>query len=172
MHMAPATGGHGPGGGAGPHGAHGGPGGHGPHGGPSGGGHASLHVAPSGHSARGGHGGAWLGSHRGWHSRAIWSSNHFWWRGRAGWGGYHGIRAYFFFAPGFGYYEIPHEYWGEQWQVGEYLPEFFWRYQIEDWASYGLAPPPPGCAYVWLNGNIALIDLGDGYIVDMDYNVW
>ena len=39
--------------------------------------------------------------------------------------------------------------------------------------SYGLAAlPPDGCAYVWLNGNIALVDMGDGYIVDIQSNVW
>ena len=56
---------------------------------------------------------------------------------------------------------------GHRWIVGEYLPAFFWTYAIADYDSYGLPPPPDGCGYVWLNGQIAIIDLGDGYVVDV-----
>jgi Ni/Co efflux regulator RcnB len=157
--MAPAGGGGGGGGGQ-----------HGQHGGGGGGGSGPHGVARGGHGQF--HGQSWGNSHHGWGQRTVWAHNHNWWRGRRGWEGYRGIRVGFFFAPGWGYYEIPHEYWGHRWYVGEYLPPFFWRYIINDYWNYGLEPPPPGCAWVWLNGNIALIDLGDGYIIDMAYDVW
>jgi Ni/Co efflux regulator RcnB len=143
------------------------------HGGGGGGGHGGGGHGGGGHGTpHGGHGGGWAGSHHGWGSHGVWAHNHNWWRGRPGWGGWGGFRVGFYFAPGWGYYSIPHEYWGHRWVVGEYLPDYFWRYQINDYWSYGLDAPPPGCSWIWLNGNIALIDLGDGYIVDMAYNVW
>jgi hypothetical protein len=35
-----------------------------------------------------------------------------------------------------------------------------------------LPPPPYGCVWVWLNGDVALIDRSDGYILDIARNVW
>ncbi len=43
---------------------------------------------------------------------------------------------------------------------------------MNDYYDYGLPAPPPGCAWIWLNGNIALVDMSDGYIIDIVYNVW
>jgi Ni/Co efflux regulator RcnB len=122
--------------------------------------------------SRGHHGGEWGGRHNDWAEHGAWSHGRDWWHGRHGWTNFRGFRDHFFFAPGWGYYAIPPEYWGTTWDVGDYLPEYFWRYQITDYADYGLSDPPEGCAWIWLNGNVALVDLGDGYIVDMAYDVW
>ena len=37
-----------------------------------------------------------------------------------------------------------------RWGVGEFLPLFFLSYTLADWVDYGLPPPPPGCAWVWV----------------------
>jgi Ni/Co efflux regulator RcnB len=66
----------------------------------------------------------------------------------------------------------PLQYWDHRWQVGERLPSWFWRYEIHDWWAYGLPAPPPGCGWVWLDHGVALIDLSDGYIIDIEYGVW
>jgi Ni/Co efflux regulator RcnB len=184
---------HGGGGGGGQHGGGGGPhsggaphgGGGVPHGGavhsPNGGAPRTAGVGQ--HRSGGGfrqpgvlgyrsHAAEWRGAHTDWASHGVWANNHDWWRGRSGWEGYHGRRAHYYYAPGWGYYAIPAAYWATVWAVGDYLPEVFWQYEIVDYAGYGLYPPPPGCAWVWLNGDIALVDLDDGAIIDIAHNVW
>ena len=59
-----------------------------------------------------------------------------------------------------------------RYRVGDYLPNVFWRYRVHDWAWYGLPAPPPGCAWVYVDNNIYLVDLFDGYIIDTAYQVW
>ncbi|MBS0294688.1 MAG: RcnB family protein [Proteobacteria bacterium] len=102
----------------------------------------------------------------------MWQRDRNWWRHDRRFHGYSGFRIGFFFAPGWGYYSIPREYYGYTWGVGQYLPNYFWRYQVADYWNYGLPEPPYGCAWIWLNGNIALVDMSDGYIVDIVYNVY
>jgi Ni/Co efflux regulator RcnB len=99
-------------------------------------------------------------------SHAVWRSNRNWWRGNAHFNGYTGARSGFYFAPGFGYYAVPRAYWGHRWGVGAFLPLFFLTYTLTDWVDYGLPPPPPGCAWVWVGPNLLLIDIADGYVVD------
>jgi Ni/Co efflux regulator RcnB len=67
---------------------------------------------------------------------------------------------------------VPQAYWGRHWGYGEFLPSFFWRNQVIDWWDYDLPPPPYGCAWVWINGGVALIDLSDGYILEVQYDIW
>ena len=97
---------------------------------------------------------------------------HDWWRGRPEFRGYAGPRVGFWFIPGVGYWQAPREYWGRHWGYGDYLPRIFWQYQVYDWAAYGLPPPPCGCAWVWIDGGVALVDLSDGYILDVQYGLW
>jgi Ni/Co efflux regulator RcnB len=78
----------------------------------------------------------------------------------------------FYFAPGYGYYSVPRQYYGRSYQIGDYLPNVFWRYRVHDWAWYGLPAPPPGCAWVYVDNSIFLVDLFDGYIIDTAYQVW
>jgi Ni/Co efflux regulator RcnB len=56
--------------------------------------------------------------------------------------------------------------------TGDYLPSYFRRYEVRDFWEYGLQDPPYGCAWVWVDNNIVLMDLYDGYIIDVVYNVW
>ena len=81
-------------------------------------------------------------------------------------------QAGFYFAPSYGYYSVPRHYWGQRWYEGQYLPSIFWRYQVNDWAWYGLEYPPPGTIYVYVDNNIYLIDQFDGYIIDVINDVW
>ena len=82
------------------------------------------------------------------------------------------MRVNFYFAPGYGYYNVPRQYYGRSYRIGDYLPNVFWRYRVHDWAWYGLPAPPPGCAWVYVDNNIYLVDLFDGYIIDSANQVW
>jgi Ni/Co efflux regulator RcnB len=185
QHGGPGGVSHSQGGQGGQGGQHGGPGGHGQggqggqHGGPGGVSHSQggQHGGPGGggHGGRGGpgdHGQSWRQGHSSWQSHGIWQRDRNWWRHDRRFGGYNGLRIGFFFAPGWGYYEVPRQYYGYRWAVGQYLPQAFWQYQVSDYWNYGLPEPPYGCAWIWLNGSIALVNLSDGYIIDMVYNVW
>lgn len=78
----------------------------------------------------------------------------------------------FYFAPGYGYYSVPSQYYRREYRVGDYLPNVFWRYVVHDWSWYGLPAPPYGCAWVYVDNNILLIDLYDGYVIDAASRVW
>jgi Ni/Co efflux regulator RcnB len=117
--------------------------------------------------------GTWRGANPDWHGGALWSrGGHDWWRARPEFHGFYGRRDGFWFIPGIGYWAVPRAYWGHHWGYGEYLPNVFWQYQVADYWDYGLPPPPYGCAWVWVDGGIALIDLSDGYIMDVQYGLW
>lgn len=107
--------------------------------------------------------------------RSNWRSRHAdrrWWRSHRYFRGWNGIRIGFYFAPGYGYYSVPRSYYNVRYYPGGYLPSYFWRYRVMDWAFWGLPPPPPGCAWIYVNNAILLVDLWDGYIIDVVYDVW
>jgi Ni/Co efflux regulator RcnB len=106
--------------------------------------------------------------------RRNWNSNHGrgWWRNDRRFRGYTGLRIGFYFAPGYGYYSVPRSYWGQRYHVGDYLPSIFWRYQLDDWRTYGLGYPPEGTRWVLVDNHIYLIDQYDGYIIDVIYDAW
>jgi Ni/Co efflux regulator RcnB len=114
----------------------------------------------------------WRNRHQGWDGNASWHRSLNWWRGHPGFRNYYGPRFHFFFIPGYGYISPPLDYWGRHWRVGEYLPPWFWRYEVRDYWLYGLPTPPPGCAWVWVDHDVALVDMSDGYIIDIVYGVW
>ena len=114
----------------------------------------------------------WRTDYSGWDHTAVWWGSPGWWRGNSLFVGYSGFRAGYYFAPGYGYYSVPREYWGLRWGVGAVLPPAFWRYHVASYASFGLPPPPYGCGWVWVNGGLALVDLTDGYILDIRYGLW
>ncbi|MBX7247907.1 MAG: RcnB family protein [Caulobacteraceae bacterium] len=82
------------------------------------------------------------------------------------------MRVGFYFAPGYGYYNVPRGYYNVRYYEGSYLPAFFWRYRVTDPFFYGLPPAPPGTAWVYVNNSILLVDLWDGYIITAIYDVW
>lgn len=95
-----------------------------------------------------------------------------WWRNDSRFRGYSGVRIGFYFAPGWGYYSVPRSYWGRSWSVGQYLPDVFWRYQLNDWRTYGLGYPPEGTRWVSVDNTLYLIDDYDGYIIDVIRDAW
>ncbi len=114
----------------------------------------------------------WRQGHRGWDSGALWRQNPNWWRGQSSFRLYLGPRIGFFFIPDRGYVSVPREYQGHDWRAGDYLPRWFWTYRVRDYGRYGLPRPPDGCIWVWLDGDVALIDPSDGYILDIVNNLW
>lgn len=114
----------------------------------------------------------WRQGHRGWDQSAPWRRDRNWWRGNSAFSLYLGPRVGFFFIPDMGYISVPHQYRNHHWQAGQYLPNWFWRYEVNDYWNYGLPEPPDGCAWVWVNNDVALVDLSDGYILDIVHNAW
>ena len=95
-----------------------------------------------------------------------------WWRNDRRFRGWSGVRIGFYFAPGYGYYSVPRNYSGQRWYVGQYLPSIFWRYQLNDWRTYGLGYPPVGARWVYVDNSIYLIDDYDGYIIEVIRDAW
>ncbi len=95
-----------------------------------------------------------------------------WWRNDRGFRGYTGFRFGYYFAPNYGYYSVPRNYFGQRWSVGSYLPSIFWRYSLNDYRTYGLGYPPPGTRWVAVDTTIYLIDSYDGYIIEVIYDAW
>lgn len=95
-----------------------------------------------------------------------------WWRNDRGFRGYTGFRSGFYFAPNYGYYAVPRNYWGQSWRAGDYLPSIFWRYSLNDYRTYSLGFPPPGTQWVAVDNAIYLIDQYDGYIVEVIRDAW
>jgi len=114
----------------------------------------------------------WRSEHHGWDQRSPWKRDPDWWRHDSGFRLFLGPRLGFFFIPDLGYIAAPPAYQDHYWRIGDDLPQWFWRYQVRDYWRYGLPEPPDGCAWVWVDDDVALIDLDDGYILDIVHNVW
>jgi Ni/Co efflux regulator RcnB len=71
----------------------------------------------------------------------------------------------FFYPRGWGY---------RRWAVGAVLPPLFLvpAYYYADWASLGLAPPPPGFQWVRYGPDLLLVDLSTGEVADTVYGVF
>lgn len=114
----------------------------------------------------------WRQRHNDWDRDAPWRRDRDWWRGNRAFRHFYGPRLGFFFVPAFGYVAVPPAYQYAYWIPGQYLPQWFWRYTVNDYWNYGLPAPPYGCAWVWVDNDIALIQLSDGYILDIVHNAW
>ena len=95
-----------------------------------------------------------------------------WWRNDRRFRSWSGVRIGFYFAPGYGYYNVPRQYYGRHYQIGQYLPEIFWRYRMDDYRTYGLGYPPEGTRWVYVDNSVYLIDEYDGYIIDVVRDFW
>jgi len=78
----------------------------------------------------------------------------------------------FYFAPSYGYYQVPRQYWGQRWYEGQYLPSIFWRYRGNHYACYGVGYPPAGTMWVHVDNHIYLIDQYAGYSIEVIYDPW
>jgi len=90
-----------------------------------------------------------------------------WWRGRRGFEGYAGHRNGFWFAPGWGYYQVDPRWYGYDWSIGVVVPYELRSYYVSDPYDYGLPPAPYGTAWVFLGDEIVLIDLQSGEIIQI-----
>ncbi|PZO05111.1 MAG: hypothetical protein DCF28_04395 [Alphaproteobacteria bacterium] len=95
-----------------------------------------------------------------------------WWRSDRRFRNYGGVRFGFYFAPNYGYYSVPRQFYGQLWNEGDFLPSIFWRYSINDYRTYGLGYPPEGTRWVVVDNDIYLIDQYDGYIIEVIHNAW
>lgn len=123
------------------------------------------------HEDRGDHDGGWRDHDRGeWreHDRG-WRDRDEHWRERAEWRGYHGARAGYWYAPGYGYYREYPAY-GVSWRRGAYVPAPYRRFYVQDWGYYGLRPPPPGYRWVYADGHFVMMALATGLIADVILN--
>jgi len=85
------------------------------------------------------------------------------WHDRAEWRDFHGARPGYWYAPGFGYRPVSH--YG--WRRGGYVPVGYRNYYVQDWAYYGLRPPPPGYRWIYADGNFVLMAAATGLIADL-----
>ena len=85
------------------------------------------------------------------------------WRDRSEWRAFHGVRSGYWYAPGYGY--RPYSHFG--WRRGVYVPVIYRNYYVQDWAYYGLRPPPPGYRWIYADGNFVLMALASGLIADV-----
>jgi Ni/Co efflux regulator RcnB len=92
-----------------------------------------------------------------------------WWRGQRGFEGYGGRRDGYWYAPGRGYYQPDPRWLGFDWEVGVAVPFELRSYYVNDPYDYGLPPAPYGCAWIYLDNQIVLIDLRTGRILQMGY---
>jgi Ni/Co efflux regulator RcnB len=90
-----------------------------------------------------------------------------WWRGRQGFERYEGHRRGFWFAPGWGYYQVNPRWYGYDWEIGGIVPYELRSYYVSDPYDYGLPPAPYGAAWVFLGDQIVLIDLQSGEIIQI-----
>jgi Ni/Co efflux regulator RcnB len=114
----------------------------------------------------------WRSGNQDWNRSTVWQRDSNWWRGNAGFRNYSGARLNLYFAPGFGYYRVPRQYWRHSWHPGNYLPRYFLKYTVINYRAYGLPSPPYNCRWVWVNNSLLLVDRSDGYILDEVSNVW
>jgi Ni/Co efflux regulator RcnB len=114
----------------------------------------------------------WRQEHQNWDSGAAWRRSSDWWRSDSGFRLFVGPRVGFFFVPQIGYVSVPRRYRDRHWREGDYLPLWFRSYAVSNCERYGLPRPPRGCVWIWLNGDVALIDRSDGYILDIARNAW
>jgi Ni/Co efflux regulator RcnB len=114
----------------------------------------------------------WRQQNQSWDRGAIWRGNSGWYRGDPAFSLFNGIRAGFFFFPDYGYLAPPRAYIGRHWQAGDILPAWFLSHRVKHASHYGLPRAPQGCAWVWVDDGVALVDLRDGYVLDVTYNLW
>jgi Ni/Co efflux regulator RcnB len=94
-------------------------------------------------------------------------NNRNWWRGRNDFNGYNGRRAGFWYAPGYGYRQIDRRWANYRWARGGIVPLGYRNYYVQDPAFYGLRPAPYGARWVYVDNNLALMNLSTGLIIDL-----
>ena len=73
-----------------------------------------------------------------------------------------------------GPYYWPQGYGYMRYSIGDSLPQQFWlqQYFINDFADYGLQPPPPGYQWVRYGPDLMLVNLGSGAVAQVAYGAF
>ena len=70
-------------------------------------------------------------------------------------------------------YYYPSGYRSQRWSIGYSLPlAFLISSYYVDYRPYGLAPPPYGCRWLRVDGDLLLVELASGAIVDILYDFY
>jgi Ni/Co efflux regulator RcnB len=71
-------------------------------------------------------------------------------------------------------YEPPHGYYYRRWAYGQVLPTVYWsqNYWLTDYYSFGLVNPPYGYVWVRYGPDALLINVYNGQILSVEYNVF
>jgi Ni/Co efflux regulator RcnB len=72
------------------------------------------------------------------------------------------------------YYRRPTGWYDHRWSFGEFLPTAFWArdYWLDDFAAYGLPPPPYGAVWVRVGNDALLVDEDSGEVITVEYSVF
>jgi len=95
-----------------------------------------------------------------------------WWRGRSEWRSYSGRRNGYYFAPGYGYYRADPRFYGRRWSRGNYLPQGYRNYYVDDPYFYGLREAPYGYRWVYVDNDLVLVSIATGLILDVLLDVY
>jgi hypothetical protein len=71
-------------------------------------------------------------------------------------------------------YEPPHGYYYRRWAYGQIFPTIFWtqNYWLTDYYTFGLDNPPYGYVWVRYGPDALLVNVYDGQILSVEYNVF
>jgi Ni/Co efflux regulator RcnB len=71
-------------------------------------------------------------------------------------------------------YYAPRGYYGHRWHRGEWLPPVYRTryYYVPDYYRYRVYAPPPGCRWVHHDGDLVLMALATGLVLDVVYDVY
>ena len=71
-------------------------------------------------------------------------------------------------------YRRPQGWYDHRWSFGEFLPRTYWvrNYWLDDFAVYGLPPPPYGAVWVRVGSDALLVDEDSGEIITVEYSVF
>jgi Ni/Co efflux regulator RcnB len=122
------------------------------------------------------HRGDYRGDHREWHGDGRYHDADRWrehrdWEARHDWRGYHDWRGERFHDDDY----FRHGYrFGHLWHRGERLSPAYYApsYVVRDYYTYQLPPPPYGCRWVRVDGNVVLAAIATGVVLDVVYNVF
>ncbi|GGZ30517.1 RcnB family protein [Asticcacaulis endophyticus] len=108
-----------------------------------------------------------------------WTRNHNWssyrrptYRNDRDWRDYQGARRGYYYAPGYGYYRPPAQYYGHRWNRGQRLPSYYYSYRVYDPYYYDLPAAPYGYEYVYSGSDIILVALTTGIILDVFFDIF
>ena len=90
-----------------------------------------------------------------------------WWRGRSDFRDYSGSRSGYWYAPGYGYYQVDPRYTRYSWRRGGIVPPAYRSRYVTDPYVYGLRPAGRGQRWVYVDNNLVLMSVATGLIAEI-----